>query len=184
MKLLDILGKVGSSVVKAVVPGGGLIIDIVNELLPDDKKLPNDATGQDVTSAVGSLPPEQQAQLLDREFDVTIKEHDTLQVMLKSDADNPHTTRPKIALYSFWLVAGISQAIAMGWLYAVINDKADMVEKIVNGWPFVAAIVGPFVTMLLGYFGILRKEHATKYNAAIGGQPSILQAVASRILKG
>ena len=62
MKLLDILGKVGGAVVKTMVPGGGLIIDVVNEFLPDDKKLPADATGSDMQAAVDKLPPDQRAQ--------------------------------------------------------------------------------------------------------------------------
>ncbi|MCP4282554.1 MAG: hypothetical protein GY776_21475, partial [Alteromonas sp.] len=105
MKLLDILGKVGGAVVRAVVPGGGLIVDVINEFLPDDKKLDSGATGSDVSNAVQSLPAEQRAKLLGREFDVDITQiqesNATLQAMLHADTKTPQTTRPYIAKGAF-----------------------------------------------------------------------------------
>lgn len=70
MKLLDIIKKTGSSIIRDVVPGGGILIDAVNTLLPDNHKLPSTASGKDVENAITSLPPEQRAALLERQFDV------------------------------------------------------------------------------------------------------------------
>jgi len=61
MNLGDILKTVGSGLIKTLVPGGGLLIDAVNGFLPDDKKLPNTATGQDAQNAINTLTPEQKA---------------------------------------------------------------------------------------------------------------------------
>ena len=98
MKLWDIVKTVGGSVVRNAVPGGGLLVDVVNEFLPDDKKLPAEATGSDIASAVDSLPAEQRAQLMAREFDVDITQiqesNSTLRAMLDADTKTPHTTRP------------------------------------------------------------------------------------------
>jgi len=74
MNILKILGKVGSAVVSTMVPGGGAIINMVNEFLPDDKKLPENATGAQAQEAISTLPPVQQAEILAKKYDVEIAE--------------------------------------------------------------------------------------------------------------
>lgn len=183
MKLLDILGKVGGAAVKAFVPGGGLIVDVVNEFLPDDKKLPADATGSDMKEAVDSLPPEQRAQLLGREFDVQIEQHHTLQAMLQAEQSSQHTTRPRIALGSFQLVAFVSIVAISLWAYAVAIKDDELVAAVTDGWPFVAAVVGPFVTLLWAYFGVLKQEQRNRLNAVNGSTGGALSSIISNIIK-
>ena len=43
-----------------------------------------------------------------------------------------------------------------------------MAEAIVKGWPFISSVIGPFTTLLLAYFGQLRKENCDNLNAASG----------------
>lgn len=183
MKLLDILGKVGGAVVKTMVPGGGLIIDVVNEFLPDDKKLPADATGPDMQAAVDSLPPDQRAQLLGREFDVQIEEHHTLQAMLQAEQGSTHTTRPRIALGSFQLVAFVTVVVVSLWAYAVAIENEKLVAAVVDGWPFVAAVIAPFVTLLWAYFGVLKNEQRNRLNAANGSTAGPLGGIISKLIK-
>lgn len=183
MKLLDILGKVGGAVVKAVVPGGGLIVDVVNEFLPDDKKLAADATGSDMQAAVDSLPPDQRAQLLGREFDVQIEQHHSLQAMLQAEQASTHTTRPRIALGAFHLVAFVSIVAISLWAYAIGAGDEEMVTAVTDGWPFVAAVVGPFVTLLWAYFGVLKQEQRNRLNAANGSTGGALSSIISQIIK-
>ena len=98
MKLWDVVKSVGSAVVREVVPGGGILVDAVNEFLPDDKKLPSNATGKDIDAAVSSLPPDQRARVMEKEFDVDLahirQSNETVRAMLEADAKAPHTTRP------------------------------------------------------------------------------------------
>jgi len=183
MKLLDILGKVGGAVVKTMVPGGGLIVDVVNEFLPDDKKLPADATGSDMQAAVDSLPPDQRAQLLGREFDVQIEQHHSLQAMLQAEQSSTHTTRPRIALGAFHLVAFVSIVAISLWAYAIAAGDEEMVTAVTDGWPFVAAVVGPFVTLLWAYFGVLKQEQRNRLNAANGSTSGALSSIISQIIK-
>ena len=70
MKLWDVLKRVGSVAIRAAVPGGGVILDLVNEFLPDDKKLPAHATGEQALQAIEALPPDQRSRLLEKELDV------------------------------------------------------------------------------------------------------------------
>lgn len=183
MKLLDILGKVGGAVVKTMVPGGGLIVDVVNEFLPDDKKLPGDATGTQIETAVNALPPIPRARLMEREFDVQIEQHHTLQAMLKAEQTSTHTTRPRIALGAFHLVAFVSIVAISLWAYAIGAGDEEMVTAVTDGWPFVAAVVGPFVTLLWAYFGVLKQEQRNRLNAANGSTSGALSSIISQIIK-
>lgn len=172
MKLLDIISKVGGDIIKKVVPGGGLIIDAVNQYLPSEQKLGTDAKGTDLQIALQRMTVQQQTQLMNREFDVEItqikEENATLREFLKTEAASPHTTRPKIASRAFWVVAIVTLMIAAAWLYAVLVKDQGLVKAIMDGWPFVVSIVAPFVVWLNQYFGVLARESKNKLNATLG----------------
>lgn len=97
---------------------------------------------------------------------------DTLQAMLLAESKSKHTTRPKIAYQAFQVVSAISLLIVFGWVFAVITDNETMVNMIVEGWPFVAAIIFPFIGWLNNYFGVLRKEDKDRLDAATGNIPT------------
>jgi hypothetical protein len=187
MKLLDIVKTVGAAAVRTMVPGGGLILQAVNEFLPDDKKLPADATGEQVRSAVESMPAEYQAELINKDFDVEITQikqsNETLRVMLQADASSTHTTRPYIAKHAFHVVALVA-IVAIGiWGYGVTTKQADLVDAVTGGWPFVAAVIAPFVLLLRSYFGILKHEHRQRLNGgAEQSTPSGLGGMISAII--
>ena len=107
--ILDIIKTVGSEIVRNVVPGGSLIVSAVNAFLPSGKKLNDSATGSDLQSAIDSLPADQRARLISQQFDVDqtwIKESgSTLRAAIEADTKTPHTTRPKIALGCFRVLA-------------------------------------------------------------------------------
>ena len=188
MNLWDIVKTVGAGVVTATVPGGGAIVGAVNALLPDEKKLPETATGDQIRGAISSLPPEKQVEVMNKQFDVDITQitesGSTLRAMLEQDVKNPHSTRPYIAKRAFQLLALISAAIIVGWLYAVLVKDGGLVESIVGGWPFVAAIVAPFVALLRSYFGILKTENRDRLEAAGGNiRPAGITGLISAALK-
>jgi len=172
MKLFDIIKNVGSAVVRETVPGGGLLLDAVNAVLPDDKKLPAEATGEDVARAVDSLPPEQRAQVLAKEYDVDIEalrqRGDTLRAMLESEAKSPHTTRPYIAKGAFQVVAACTLMAVATWCGGVWLNRPEIIDKAQNGAAFMLTVLGPLVALLYAYFGVLRKEQQNRLNAAHG----------------
>lgn len=188
MNLLNLIKTVGTGIIRDVVPGGGLIVGAINELLPDDKKLTNNATGLDINSAIELLPQDQRAALLDKEFDVDITQikesNATVRAMLEADTKNPHTTRPYIAKHAFHVVAGISIIVMLIWADAVIDDNEKVIKTIMDGWPFVTAVIAPFVTLLWAYFGVLKQEHKNKLDAAGGASsPSGVIGLLSSIIK-
>jgi len=170
MKLFDILKKVGSVALRTMVSISGPIIDAVNMFLPEDKKLPSDATGDQVNRAVDTLPPEQQAQLLSKEYDVEIAEITSWTQIQSSLAEADKvgaSTRPKIALMMAWIVC-YAEIIAISmWGYAVIKNQVSLE----NSWPLIVAILATPIALLRAYFGMRSKEKKGRYNAA-AGQPA------------
>jgi hypothetical protein len=188
MKLKDIVKKVGSSIIRNVVPGGGILVDAVNAFLPEDKKLPTDATGSQVEEAVDSLPPEQRAAVFEKKFDVQLEQikqqGETLQAMLIAEQKSTHTTRPYIAKGAFQVVAVCTLAVIFTWCGGVWLNRPDIVEKAQDAQTFMLYVLGPLVALLMAYFGILKQEHNNRLNASQGSPiPSLLGAVAKRIIK-
>lgn len=183
MKLKDIIGG-AAAIAGTLNPAIGAAIGLVNGFLPDDKKLPETATGSEVANAIQTLPPGQQASLLEKEIDLEttkIKEsNETVRMMLESDAKNPHSTRPYIAKHSFHVVAFTIIIVVSLWAYAVGSDKQAMVKTIMEGWPFILGVLGPLVVLLRTYFGVLKQEQSNKLNAAnkqpVGGGMASLVA--------
>jgi len=177
MKLWDIIKTVGSGIISTAVPGGSLILGAVNAILPKDKQLPEAATGDQVSSAIGALPPKQQTAILNKQFDVEIKKLDTLQVMLKADAQSKHSTRPKIAYQSFQVIAFCTIAPIAALCYAVVRGDVNINDS----WPLVIAITAPLVTVLHAYFGVLTQESKDRLNAAQGHKVNPIVGLVSKL---
>jgi len=187
MDIWDIVKKVGAGVISDLVPGGRQVVGIVNELLDEGKKLPLTATGSQVEEAIRGMTPTQKALLMEKQFDVEVidlkESNSTLRAMLASDAANPHTTRPRVVLGMFRVVAFSVTTTTSLWAYAVATDNDVMVAAVTNGWPFMLSIIGPFLVVINAYFGILRAEHQTRIYAASGTAPQSLVGLLSSFIK-
>jgi len=177
MKFWDIVKTVGGAVVSNVGPGGAASVNAVNAFLPDDSKLSESATGDDVATAIQSLPADQRASVMNKELDVTMTEikesHSTVRAMLEADTKTPHTTRPYIAKGSFHVIAFTIITVISVWAYGVFIKDTDIIKAVMDGWPFVLAVMGPLVVLLHAYFGVLKQEQKNKLDAANGvAQPS------------
>jgi len=188
MNTWDIVRTVGSGIISSVVPGGGAIVSAINAFLPKDKKLQDTATGQEAANAIQALPADKRAELMSKQFDVDITQikesNSTLRAMLESDAKNPHSTRPYIAKGAFLVVAFSIITIISLWAISVFNNNVSTVKAVVDGWPFVLAVMTPLVTLLYAYFGVLKHEHKNKLNAASGvTEQSGITGLISAVLK-
>lgn len=189
MDFWNIIKSVGSAALQVALPGTGtLIVGAINELLPDDEKLPAEATGAQLQDALLHVPSDQRAALMDKQFDVTVEQlrqaGESNRAMLAAESGSTHTTRPYIAKGSFQVVAATILIAISAWAYGVIMGDADMVEQVVNGWPFLLAVTAPLVGLLNAYFGILKREQADKLNASQGAPVSSgLMGLVSSLIK-
>ena len=171
MNLKNILFKAGGAVLSSVVPGGGLILELINGLLPKDKKLGNDATGDQAMGAIQTLPADQQAKLLSKELDVEIAEIGGWSSVMSSlaQADSTgNTTRPRIALMMAWMVCFEIGAFSTALLVVILMDKTTMVTAIKDLWPLVLAMLATPLALLRAYFGMRMKEKKARYDMAAG----------------
>ncbi len=188
MDFWSIVKKVGSSALQIALPGtGSLIVGAINAVLPDDKQLPEHATGADVDNALVHVPSEQRAALMDKQFDVTTEQlrqaGESNRAMLAAESISTHTTRPYIAKGSFQVVAITTLIAISAWAFGVVTGDDAMIEKVVDGWPFLLAATAPLVALLRAYFGILKSEQADKLNVSQGtpAQSGLLGLVSSLI---
>ncbi len=177
MDFLSIAKTVGAGLFSTLVPGGAQILGVVNEMLPEDQKLPKSATGNDIANSVEKLSPELKAKVALRKFDVDIEKikqsYESNRAMILATATNPQSTRPKIALGAFRILALVTFMAVAIFGYAVIVGDDTMVTAVLSGWPFIATITGTFTTLLLAYFGVLKKENENMLNASNGHEAGV-----------
>lgn len=172
MKISEVLKKVGSAAVKELVPGGGFLIDLVNDFLPAGEQLHPLATGEQVTAAIAAMPPDIKEKILSKQYDVEIAEinADVEKVKAMAEVDKAGaSTRPHIALLMAYVVA-IAEVLGVTfWAVAVLQEMMT----VENSWPVLLSLLGPPMILLRAYFGDRRDEKKARYAAATGqGIPS------------
>jgi len=159
-------------------PGVGVVIGIVNQLLPKEKQLPITATGQDCEAAISGLPTDQQAEIYSQEIDLEmakVESHTTIQTaMLEADKVGA-STRPDIAMMFAVAILLVELPIAWGLTYqAFTSDNA--LEELKSCWPIILAMVVPLVSVSKTYFGN-RQEDKRMRHAMAHGHPIPSQAL-------
>ncbi|MEA3313534.1 MAG: hypothetical protein U9Q18_04080 [Caldisericota bacterium] len=184
MDISSVLKKAGGSILKnAFPPFSGVAFDLINDVLPSDKRLSESSTGADAEKAIASLPPEQRISLLEKKLDVEIEEIKgwTNVVSALAEVDKTgHTTRPKIAreqsvLIGFGVVVTLS---SVG--YAIITSDSEMIDSIAKAWPLILAVIGVPAGIVNSYFGKRTKEKAQKYEGVTNTPP--VTGIISQIL--
>lgn len=172
MNIGKILLGVGEAVVSTMVPGASAIIKMVNSFLPEDNKLPDTATGSQVTSAIASLTPDQQAAVMSKELDVEIENirGNVSIVQSMNEADGPgNSTRPMIADRMAWLVT-IGDGFfvfAVGW--AILTKDYTTIKALEGAWMLMLAILATPTALLIRYFNARTDEKKARY-AVMAGQ--------------
>jgi len=174
MKLLDILAKVGGSILADVVPGGNAILSVVNSFLPKEIQVLAGSTGDDLSNIIKELPNDQRFNLLSKEFDVEIveiKEHTKVIAALGEVDKTGNSTRPFIALVMAWVVAFAIVGLVVMLGVAIKEKDSETVIAIGNNWPLVLGILGIPSGLLRSYFGMRTKEKQQKYHAISNTEP-------------
>lgn len=164
-KALRALGTIAGTVNPVV----GTAIAAVNAFLPENHKLPPEATGDQVISRYDTLGPSEKAHVdkrLDHELGMEKERTSQLQAAWEHDSSGA-STRPYIAKQSFHVVAALT-FIYVGT--AAINQQ-------VLSWEQMAVILSPYVAWAGHYMGLRAKEKIARYNTATGNPA--LGAIAS-----
>jgi hypothetical protein len=173
MKLFDILKKAGSIALRTIVPISGPIIDTVNAFLPEDKKLLSDATGDQISSVVDTLPPIQQAQLLSKEYDVEIAEINSWTQIQGSLAEADKvgaSTRPQISMMMAKTMCFVIILFVSVWTVVLVRSDPSVAD-VAGSWTLMLTVLGVPAALLRAYFGMRSKEKKSRYNVATG-QPA------------
>jgi len=175
MNIGKILVKVGGSIMKSVVPGSGIVIDAINAFLPTDKKLTSDATGQQASDAINSLPSADQVKVLSKQLDVEIVEAQeyTKVITALADADKAgSSTRPAIAKMMAWIVSFSVIVFSSALAIAIFNEATETIKQLSDAWPLMLAILATPTALLRAYFGMRTKEKQARYNIGNGQSKS------------
>lgn len=190
MDFLNIAKTIGSAVV-GLHPIGAMALGVVNQFLPENEKLPTTATGNELVSRVGQIPPEFQAQIMSQQFDVTMEQikqsHLTMQTMLQTEAVSPQSTRPKAVMIITWFVCVISFLYAFSHFLAAVNGEVETIKALNDSFYVVVGILAPFFVVLHAYFGVLRDEKRDTLNTSQGlpaGAQGLLGKLAGKMLGG
>lgn len=173
MNLQSILKKVGGAIIRDVVPGGGLVLDLVNSFLPEDKQLPTTATGDQARAAVEAMPPDQRAMLMAKELDVEIAEINSFaaiqESLARADAAGA-STRPEIAKMMAQVVCFAVVVVVGSYAVAIWRDSG-VVAKINDSWAVVLTVLATPTALLQSYFGLRTREKTSRYGVAAGQEP-------------
>jgi hypothetical protein len=174
MKIGDIL-RTAAAVASPFIPGGPLIAAAVNEFLPDGKKIPSEATAQQIGAAVSTLTPEQQQALFEKEIDLDITESNNFRanVVALAEVDKAGaSTRPEIAKWMAQLIAYAIVTSMTALFIAVWREDTSLIDAIQNAWPFLLSIIGTPTVLLRAYFGMRTDEKKSRYAASVGQTPT------------
>jgi len=187
MDLKNILVKAGSAVLSSVIPGGGLIVELINSFLPGDKKLPKDATGEQAISSIQTLSPDKQFELFSKELDVEIEgiqSFTAVQQALAQADSSGSSTRPAIALMMAKVTCFVIMIFSTILSVAIILDKVAMIQNVQNLWPLALTIIGTPTMLLRQYFGKRTEEKKARYELAGGNhKPGFLENIVGLIKK-
>ena len=182
----NVIAPVGS-VVGDFVPYVGPAVKAINSFMPDDKKLPENASKDDIMAAVDSLPPEQKAALMEKQVELEIvKEKEWSKVvdsLARADSTG-NSTRPWIAKLMASVVAFAIVIFIIMWAVAVGFNKTEMIKAVNDGWPVVVALLGTPTYLLKAYFGMRTDEKKARYAQSVG-QPHVsgIAGIISGLLK-
>lgn len=154
MKIKEILKAAGSIALDVFAPGAR---ELVNQILPDSKKLPTSATGGDAEHALQWATPDQRASLLEQELAMQVAQEEgwtsRYQAMCHADGQS---SRAKIALrMANVLCLEIIAFTAWAFVHPEMMDSPVL-------WTVFGTLTGVPAGLLGKYFGELRREQRNR----------------------
>lgn len=166
MKIKDIL-KAGAGLVGTMYPPLGAAIGLVNQFLPEGEKLPETATGTQVEDKVASLPPSIQGTIMEKQVELEIAREEgwTERYKAMCGADGQETraaiVRSVTRVLCFEILAF---TVYLFWYPEAMNSQ--------ELWIIFGTLTGVPSTVLLNYFGNLRREQTNRQVSISGKTPA------------
>jgi len=170
VKIKDII-RGAAGVVAYANPALGAAVAAINAFLPESDKIPMNANGEQVENVLGTLPSNQQLQLLEKEIDLEIRKAETWADIQKTHSETDAagaSTRPFIALLMAFTVCASILPISFALAWAILGNDYETI-KIIDAavWPLLALIGTPIV-LLRAHFGMRTEEKKARYAASVG----------------
>lgn len=183
MNIQNILKAAGATALSVAFPAAApAVLAMVNTFLSEEDKLPETATGAEVESKLGKLPPDLQQTIYLKEIEldkvIVEEKYSTLRTMLEHDSRSQHTTRPKIAYQSFQVIGASILMVAASTCVQIVQGEVNPLDA----GTLILALTAPLAIILRAYFGILRDERASLHTVA-DGKPRDF-GLLSKLLKG
>ena len=162
MNIFNILKDIGIGLISES-PIGKIAIPVINALLPDDKKLPINATGEDAAKIIKNLPPEQRAKIELAEIDLQKSEiegmTDRYKAMCSADGQE---TRAKLVDKAMNTLILLSLMFVSAMAYVYVTEGAKQAFSVEMVGAFIA-VTGVFAYVVRSYFGDLRVETKSRH---------------------
>ena len=174
MSIWSTIATVGAGALATVFPPALALIPVINKLLPADAQLTDDASGDDMMKAYTGLSSADRVEVdrIAASIEIqTVKSQ--AEVMVAQAAADGQSTRPKIA----WAMAQVLSFEIIAFTVMCIINPDQMKNTIL--WTVFATLVATPTTILLKYFGDLRKEQGNR----CGVQPAGIIGTLSSLLK-
>ena len=187
MKFKSILRGV-AAVAGTLNPGVGAAIALINNFLPDNKRLPETATGAQAMGAYETLTDSAKAKVdagaAEFEHLLGMEQEYTSQWVAMNQADQSGSaTRPKVVLMFAYLIFMVSAAFITYLFVALINEGTEGVKAVADLWPLLAAATSVPSTVILSYFNHRGKEKRTRYAVMNGHAPNTIGGIVSMFMR-
>lgn len=164
-------------------PLGLAALPIINAFLPDDKKLPVDATGDQAQAAVKSLPPIEQSKIELAEINLEVEQErgrtERYKAMCESDGQE---TRAKTVNKAMNALITLSLIFVCAISYVYIQEGA----KVAFSYELAAVygvVTSTFAYVVRAYFGDLRAETKSRH-ATIDDKPRAESLISALLKRG
>ncbi|WP_110427066.1 hypothetical protein [Glaciecola sp. KUL10] len=172
MKVLDFLKTIGTTAL-SVHPAGAAALTLVNQFLPDEKKLSVASSGDDAIKAVEQLSSADQAKIKLAEVNLEkvelLTDAEKYQAMCKADGQ---TTRAKIVDKAMNCLIIVSLIFIASVAY-VYSTKGAGIAFSYEMMAVYLAVSGTFAYVVRAYFGDLRSETESRHLSINNRSPNM-----------